>query len=116
MVGTGNIFEQSRQPEIGEELLETLASGGQFTLKRIASNQLQQPDDFWYSQTQAEWVVVLRGTATILFKDGTRTQLQNGDYINIPPHKEHRVEQTSDATVWLALYYKPTQLNLNETP
>ena len=116
MVGTGNIFEQSRQPEIGKELLETLANGGQFTLKRITSNQLQQPDDFWYSQIQAEWVVVLRGTATILFKDGTRAQLQNGDYINIPPHKEHRVEQTSDATVWLALYYKPTQLNLNETP
>ena len=54
-----------------------------------------------------EWVIVLRGSATLAFADGATVDLHEGDYLTIPAHRKHRVSRTSSdpETVWLAVHY-----------
>ena len=66
------------------------------------------PPGFWYDQPHAEWVLLLRGEARLAFDDGAETLLlQPGDFIDIAPHRRHRVEWThaSEPTIWLAIHY-----------
>lgn len=56
-----------------------------------------------------EWVVLLKGAATIRFdgEEGT-IALNAGDCVSIPGHTKHRVDWTSpeELTVWLAVHYQ----------
>ncbi|QDT12741.1 cupin domain-containing protein [Planctomycetes bacterium K23_9] len=112
-----NLFENLPE-SLPDELHETLASGVNLRIDRIVSpvhvadsGQATQADDDtdgWYDQEQAEWVMVLQGVATLQFQDQPQlTRLKSGDWIQIPPHRRHRVQSTSDQvpTVWLAIYY-----------
>jgi cupin 2 domain-containing protein len=50
----------------------------------------------------------LRGEARLAFDDGTPSVLlQPGEFIDIAPHRRHRVEWThaSEPTIWLAIHY-----------
>ncbi|MEQ1777400.1 MAG: cupin domain-containing protein [Nitrosomonas sp.] len=51
--------------------------------------------------------MVLKGKAELLFEDQTLVQLNEGDYINIPSHKKHKVSWTDPKTetIWLAVHY-----------
>ncbi|NPA95426.1 MAG: cupin domain-containing protein [Thermodesulfobacteria bacterium] len=111
-VEKGNIF--SNIPDtFPEEIFETLLQGKSFRLERILSKGHRSPQDFWYDQAQDEWVIVLRGRATLRFAKGQDTrdsydlELGPGDYVLIPSHLKHRVERTteSEETVWLAIHY-----------
>ena len=57
-------------------------------------------------QTQNEWVIVLKGAASLQFEDGM-VEMKVGDFINIPAFKKHRVDWTTpdESTVWLAVFY-----------
>lgn len=106
----GNLFGDIPQQLTGE-LVEILASDAHVRIERIVSRGHRSPDGFWYDQEQAEWVILLSGSATIAFMDGGRVVLAPGDYINIPAHLKHRVEGP-DATqdnVWLAVFYDETR-------
>jgi len=46
------------------------------------------------------------GQATLEFADGKLVELKEGDYLAIPPHVKHRVQQTARETVWLAVHIK----------
>ena len=63
----------------------------------------------WLEQDRHEWVVLLKGAATLRFdgNDGT-IALHAGDCVSIPAHTKHRVEWTSpvEPTVWLAVHYR----------
>lgn len=99
----------SNLPErLPEELIEILAEGLGVRIEKIVSTAHASPSGFWYDQEQAEWVVVLKGDAKLLFDgDDEPVEMKPGDYVLIPAHRKHRVEWTSDEepTVWLAVFF-----------
>ena len=92
-----------------DELIETLLQTAHVRIERIVSTGQSSPEGFWYDQDVGEWVILLRGEATIDFGNeiGMR-RLYPGDYIFIPAHQKHRVVATSNKqpTVWLAVFVK----------
>jgi cupin 2 domain-containing protein len=101
-------------------LLSTLADAGAakhvdalltrpgLRIERIVSWGQASPPGFWYDQPEAEWVLVLAGAARLRFADESEAQaLGPGDWVDIAPHRRHRVEWTEPAvaTVWLAVFY-----------
>lgn len=102
-----NLFESIPQ-QLPTELVQCLAASGQVRIERIVSRSHCSPAGFWYDQDQHEWVVLLKGQATLLIEgDDKPVQLAPGDYLNIPAHVRHRVDSTSptEDTVWLAVFY-----------
>jgi cupin 2 domain-containing protein len=93
------------QDEISETLLRTEA----FKLERIVSSGQVTPEGEWYDQDTNEWVILLSGSAGLLFEDDDEVFIMNaGDYIHIEPHQRHRVEWTDpeQRTIWLTLHFK----------
>lgn len=102
----GNLFEQI-PANLSEEAFDTLAQSRHASVERIVSNGQSSPESGWYDQEYDEWVIVLKGSATIVFENGTVVDLAEGDYLNIPAHQKHRVARTSSKpkTIWLAVHY-----------
>ena len=91
-----------------DELLETLLEADSIRVERIVSHGHSSPEGFWYDQEQHEWVVVLKGAASLRFEGNDKTlEMKPGDFVNIPAHKQHRVEWTTpdETTVWLVVHY-----------
>jgi cupin 2 domain-containing protein len=93
--------------DLPDELFATLLDAAGIHVERIVSHGHTSPEDFWYDQSEREWVVVLKGAARLRFDDGV-VELKAGDSVNIPAHKKHRVEWTTpdEPTLWLAVFYK----------
>ena len=90
-----------------EEFSELLAQPG-LRIERIVSNGQASPPDFWYQQTQGEWVVLIQGEALLRFEDEAQARhLTTGDYLDIAPQRRHRVDATrlDGPTIWLAVHY-----------
>lgn len=95
--------------ELPEELTDTLARGEGVRIERIVSRGHRSPSGFWYDQDENEWVLIVKGAATLRFAEGDRlVELGPGGYVDIPAHARHRVESTADGTdtVWLAIFYR----------
>jgi len=102
-----NIFADI-PPYIPEEIFETIAASGAVKIERILScGQATQPG-VWYDQEQSEWVILLKGSAELLF-DGEPepVALMPGDHLLIPAHRRHRVTGTdvTGPTVWVAVHF-----------
>lgn len=107
MTGQNNVFDGF--PEIlREEAVTILARGQDVRIERIVSTGHVSREGFWYDQDEHEWVVVLKGQATLAFDDGESIQMIPGDFVNIPAHRKHRVKWTTpdEPTVWLAIFYR----------
>ncbi|MEK4032237.1 cupin domain-containing protein [Methylocystis sp. IM3] len=106
MVVAGNLFAKIPQ-RLAEEQFTVLAEFPGGRIERIVSTGQASPPGFWYDQEQTEWVVLLRGSAGLLFEgeDAPRI-LRPGDYVEIPARRRHRVEWTdaTQPTVWLAVH------------
>ena len=90
------------------KLVVRLAESKHVRIERIVSTGHASPKGFWYDQQEAEWVVVLKGEAKLLFQgDAQPIHLKPGDHVTIPAHRRHRVEWTTpdEPTVWLAVFY-----------
>lgn len=90
------------------EIVEALLARPGVRIERIVSLGQASPPGFWYDQEEGEWVVLLAGAACLRFADeAVPRRLASGDYIEIAPHRRHRVEWTDPAapTVWLAVFY-----------
>jgi cupin 2 domain-containing protein len=77
-------------------------------IERIVSQGQPSPPGFWYDQEEGEWVLLLAGTARVRFADETDARLLSpGDWLEIAPHRRHRVDWTEPAgvTIWLAVFY-----------
>ena len=100
-----NLFQDIPE-SLPQELLETLIQRDGLRLERIVSHGHTTPPDQWYDQPADEWVILLSGSATLLFENGESRQLIPGDYLLIPAHCRHRVEETDpqEKSVWLALH------------
>ena len=104
---TANLF--SNLPDnIPDELIQTLVVDGNLRIERIVSRGHASPEGLWYDQPSHEWVIVLRGAATIRFADAEDPiNLKCGDSLQISAHRRHRVEWTTpdEPTIWLAVHY-----------
>ena len=92
----------------GEEQFRTLLARPGLRIERIVSTGQCSPPGFWYDAPQGEWVLVLQGRARLRFEDEAAPRtLHPGDFLDIAPHRRHRVDWTdpSQPTVWLAVHY-----------
>jgi len=103
----GNIFFEFPD-HISEEIFETILKTEHFKLERIISTGQATPPGEWYDQDTDEWVILLSGSAGLLFEDDEKVcVMKPGDYVHIPAHRRHRVEWTdaNQKTIWLTLHY-----------
>jgi cupin 2 domain-containing protein len=94
-------------PENNEQFTDLLQRPG-LRIERIVSSGQCSPPGFWYDQAEGEWVVILQGQATLRFEDTSEPlRMAPGDFIDIAPHRRHRVDWTDpdQLTVWLAIHY-----------
>jgi cupin 2 domain-containing protein len=103
--GVKNIFAAAGAM-IGEEAFTTLFEDSALKIERIVSHSHSSPEGFWYDQSDDEWVIVLRGAATLEFAGGELVEMNEGDYLMIPRRVRHRVRRTSEQTIWLAVHLK----------
>jgi cupin 2 domain-containing protein len=101
-----NIFSNIPR-NLDKELFQSLLTHDTVTIERIISKGQQSPESGWHDQDKNEWVMVLKGKAVLSFEDQSAIQLNEGDFINIPSHKKHKVTWTDPdkETVWLAVHY-----------
>jgi cupin 2 domain-containing protein len=107
LTAAGNIFEHVLRDAVDEEFAELVAAEG-VRIERIVSTGQASPPGFWYDQEWSEWVLVLSGSAGLLFEgEPTPRELKRGDYLLIPAGRRHRVEWTdaTEPTIWLAVHY-----------
>jgi cupin 2 domain-containing protein len=101
----GSLFENI--PDVlSTELTEVLAESSTVRIERIVSDGHTSPIDFWYDQSEQEWVLLISGSAELEFEDRS-VELKTGDYLLIPAHQRHRVTATSttEKTTWLAVFF-----------
>lgn len=93
-----------------EEVFTPLLQGNGLRVDRIVSNGQATPPGHWQDNAEGEWVVVLAGSAALLFEgDEAPHVMLPGAWVHIPAHCRHRIEWTDSqqATVWLAVHYDP---------
>ena len=108
MIESGNLFADIPGAMAAEQITALLTASN-VRIERIVSRGHTSPPDFWYDQPQAEWVIVLAGSAAIAFEgEASPRTLQIGDHLHIPAHTRHRVVSTDpgEPTVWLAVHYR----------
>jgi cupin 2 domain-containing protein len=91
-----------------QETFEDILTRPGVRIERIVSTGQCSPDGYWYDQPHGEWVVVLAGSAGLAFDDDPEVRVMRaGDFVDIPPHRRHRVAWTDGdmPTVWLAVHY-----------
>ena len=102
---TPNLFADLLPDSGAEQFVELLSRPG-LRIERIVSTGQASPPGFWYDQPQGEWILVLQGEARLAFEDEPAPRLlKPGDFVDIAPHRRHRVESTATPTVWLAVHY-----------
>ena len=101
---TGTLLDFGDTLPAGRERLTALFSSPAVRVAAIVSNEHRSPDGFWYDQHEDEWVAVIEGEATIAFADQSMQVLEAGDWLVIPAHTRHRIEKTSERTIWLAIH------------
>jgi len=108
MIESGNLF--AGIPErLPQEQITALLTAPHVRVERIVSRGHASPDEFWYDQEQAEWVIVLAGAAGLAFEGEPEPRtLRRGDHLHIPAHVRHRIAWTdaSEPTIWLAVHYQ----------
>ncbi len=91
------------------EIVDILLSRPGMRIERIVSSGQASPPGFWYDQEEGEWVLLLAGAAQVRFADEAEPRrLNRGDFIEIAPHRRHRVDWTDPATptLWLGVFYR----------
>jgi cupin 2 domain-containing protein len=96
-------------PALSGETFDTIAGSDSVRIERIVSRGQATPEGEWYEQEQDEWVLVLAGSAGLLFDGEQQTRcLRAGDHTLIPAGYRHRVAWTDPnmTTVWLAVHFE----------
>lgn len=79
----------------------TLLTCKNVRIERIVSSS--QVDAKEYCQTEDEWVVLLKGEATLEI-EGRQVKLAEGDYLYIPASTRHQIVDVQHGTLWLAVH------------
>lgn len=96
----GNLFVDDPPPATGERF-EVLCRLGGVRIERILSSAVPVPGT--YVQADDEWVVLLRGKATLSVL-GKTLELSAGDHTFLPAGLPHEVVRTSAGALWLAVH------------
>jgi cupin 2 domain-containing protein len=100
-----NLF--ANLPELSEsEQSLSLFENHAVKIERIISQSHSSPPGFWYDQDEDEWVIVVRGEATLEFEGRELVRMNAGDHVTIPRHVKHRVQRTDPKTIWLAVHVR----------
>jgi cupin 2 domain-containing protein len=116
--GADNLLH-SPCPPAGEERMDVLLEGPGLRLERIHSCSHSTPLGRWYDQPETEWVLLLRGSASLRFEDEAEARdLAPGDSLLIAPRRLHRVVATDPdpGTLWLALFWMPVPSGWRSAP
>ncbi len=93
------------------EITQAMLTAKGVRLERIVSHGQASPEGFWYDQDEAEWVMVIAGSAQLQIEgDDKERKLVAGDAVYLPAHCRHRVTWTdpNNPTVWIALFLDPS--------
>lgn len=101
---TGNLFSHAEPPPAGERF-ETLLRHGNLVVERIVSSS-NMAHGKYCAQEQDEWVVLLRGQATLRIANDV-IELGAGDHVFLPAGVRHAVESVSEGALWLAVHLYP---------
>src|SRR6185436_19202088 len=107
-ITTGNILS-SLPSNAAQEVITTLLTTRNVRIESIVSHGHASPEGFWFDQDWAEWVIVVKGSAELLFEGESAPRvLKSGDHVEIAPHARHRVTATDphEPTVWLAVHHR----------
>jgi cupin 2 domain-containing protein len=106
MLSVNNLFADI-PGEMPDESCTQIVRSENIRIERIVSRGQASPPGFWYDQETDEWVLLVKGSASLRFLDGREIALTPGDHLLIPRHMRHRVERTAPEgeTVWLAVHY-----------
>ena len=110
-----NLKEKLPAP-LSQEWFQTLLTTDQVRIEHIVSHGHASPPDFWYDQTEGEWILLVQGAARLRVADEV-IELRPGDCLNLPAGTRHRVEWTTadEPTIWLAVFYQGTVAKVAET-
>ncbi len=111
MLKTGNLYEPVNHTE--NEFINELLSRGSKNLRieHIVSQGHISPENFYYDQSENEFVAVLQGRAKLEFFSSEHNyilEFKPGDWVIIPAHVKHRVIYTSsnEPCIWLAVFWR----------
>ena len=90
-----------------EEVFTELLRRANTRIERIVSYGQSTPVDAPFDQDHDEWVLLLRGSASLWIAEDGERDLCPGDYLLIPARRLHRVLRTAtnEPTVWLAIHF-----------
>ncbi|MES2594739.1 MAG: cupin domain-containing protein [Verrucomicrobiota bacterium] len=88
----------------GEEIFTTLFEKRGVKIERIDSFGQASPEGFWYDQPQEEWVLLVKGSATLEIEGQAALELCAGDHVLIPARVRHRVAGTTADALWVAVH------------
>ncbi len=93
--------------ETKDEVFTELLSRPGARIERIVSNGQSTPEDTPFNQNHDEWVLLLRGSASLWVDGDGEHDLHPGDHMLIPARRTHRVTRTAndEPTVWLAVHF-----------
>ncbi len=94
-----NLFD-THIPNNGEQF-DTLLEHKNIKIVRIVSSDTLEINE--YSQSEDEWVVLIEGSA-VLELNTQRYRLNKGESFFIPAYTVHRVLETQEGTIWLAVH------------
>ena len=100
----GNLFAHKTPPATGEDMTDLLRHGP-LQIERIVSSST--PDPGVYEQSQDEWVLLVRGGASLRVGNKQVT-LVAGDYIFLRAGLRHEVLSTCAGTLWLTVHLHPS--------
>ena len=105
-MAASTIFEIPENLPEGGERSEILLTAGGILIERIISRGHSTEEGKWYDQERDEWVLVLRGEATLAYEDRTEVHLSVGQSLLLPAHRKHRVVTTSSdpPCLWLCIH------------
>jgi len=109
MTGDGGNLLAAISQRLETEQIDLLAANENLRIERIVSTGQASPPGFWYDQEWPEWLVLVAGSAGLLFEGEAEPRvLRPGDYLLIPAHRRHRVAWTDveHPTVWLAVHFR----------
>lgn len=103
---TNNIYKNI-PVNAGEEVFQDIINNDNIRIERIVSFGPESNDGKWYEQDENEWVIILKGSAKIIFEEKSLI-LNSGDYLLIESGCKHKVEilEKHKETVWLAVFFR----------